>query len=163
MWRAQHEVQGIATSADFFTPRNLHALSALWEAIGQVEEDVIRAGLRFVFTASVNRASRRYQWHPRRPTNVLSSTLYLASLNYEFNVFSLFRRKLATITDMYRQTWRRQARVRCTLVPLNGSPGSRIPASTMCSPIHLSARNIYYGDSSFSLGGVARRAHRCCS
>ena len=105
MWRAQHEVQGIITSADFFTPRNLYALSALWSAIGQVEEDSIRAGLRFVFTASVNRASRRYQWHPRRPTNVLSSTMYLASLNYEFNVFSLFRRKLATITDMYRQTW----------------------------------------------------------
>lgn len=105
MWRAQHEVQGIVTSADFFTARNLYALSALWHAIGQVEEDSIRAGLRFVFTASVNRASRRYQWHPRRPTNVLSSTMYLASLNYEFNVFSLFRRKLATITDMYRQTW----------------------------------------------------------
>ena len=105
MWRAQHEVQGIVTSADFFTARNLYALSALWNAIGQVEEDSIRAGLRFVFTASVNRASRRYQWHPRRPTNVLSSTMYLASLNYEFNVFSLFRRKLATITDMYRQTW----------------------------------------------------------
>ena len=105
MWRAQHEVQGIATSADFFTARNLHALSALWDAIGQVGEDSIRGGLRFVFTASVNRASRRYQWHPKRPTNVLSSTMYLASLNYEFNVFSLFRRKLATITDMYQRTW----------------------------------------------------------
>ncbi len=105
MWRAQHEVQGIVTSADFFTARNLYALSALWNAIGQVEEDSVRAGLRFVFTASVNRASRRYQWHPRRPTNVLSSTMYLASLNYEFNVFSLFRRKLATIADMYRRTW----------------------------------------------------------
>ena len=105
MWRAQHEAQGIATSADFFTARNLHALSALWNAIGRVDEDSIRDGLRFVFTASVNRASRRYQWHPRRPTNVLSSTMYLASLNYEFNVFSLFRRKLATITDMYRRTW----------------------------------------------------------
>ena len=97
--------KGSSPSADFFTARNLYALSALWNAIGQVEEDSIRAGLRFVFTASVNRASRRYQWHPRRPTNVLSSTMYLASLNYEFNVFSLFRRKLATITDMYRQTW----------------------------------------------------------
>ena len=105
MWRAQHEAQRIATSADFFTARNLHALSALWNAIGRVDEDSIRNGLRFVFTASVNRASRRYQWHPRRPTNVLSSTMYLASLNYEFNVFSLFRRKLATITDMYRRTW----------------------------------------------------------
>jgi len=149
MWRAQHEVQGIVTSADFFTARNLYALSALWNAIGQVEEPSIRAGLRFVFTASVNRASRRYQWHPRRPTNVLSSTMYLASLNYEFNVFSLFRRKLATITDMFRQTW--------------GAPGSC--EVYFGSAEHLTwaadrsvdyvftdppfGSNIYYSDSSF--------------
>lgn len=104
MWRAQHDVQGISTAADFFTNRNLCALAALWDAIGQVDDEAIRAGLRFVFTASVNRASRRYQWHPSRPTNVLSSTMYLASLNYEFNVFSLFRRKLSTITQMYERT-----------------------------------------------------------
>lgn len=105
MWRAQHEVQGIRNSADFFTARNLYALSALWDAIGRVDDESVQSGLRFAFTASVNRASRRYQWHPSRPTNVLSSTMYLASLNYEFNVFSLFRRKLATITKMYQQTW----------------------------------------------------------
>ena len=149
MWRAQHEAQGITTSADFFTTRNLHALSGLWDAIGQIANKSTRAALRFVFTASVNRASRRYQWHPTRPTNVLSSTMYLASLNYEFNVFSLFRRKLSTITKMYQQTW--------------GAPGS-------CE-VHLGAAekltwmsdnsadyvftdppfgsNIYYSDSSF--------------
>ena len=149
MWRAQHEVQGIATSADFFTARNLRALSGLWDAIGRVGEDSIRAGLRFVFTASVNRASRRYQWHPKRPTNVLSSTMYVASLNYEFNVFSLFRRKLATITEMYRQTW--------------GAPGScevHLGSAEQLSWIADDSvdyvftdppfgSNIYYGDSSF--------------
>ena len=42
MWRAQHEAQAIATSADFFTARNLHVLSALWDAIGQVDDDSMR-------------------------------------------------------------------------------------------------------------------------
>ena len=149
MWRAQHEVQGIITSADFFTPRNLYALSALWSAIGQVEEDSIRAGLRFVFTASVNRASRRYQWHPRRPTNVLSSTMYLASLNYEFNVFSLFRRKLATITDMYRQTW--DAPGSCE-VYLGSAEQLAWAADRSVDYVFTDppfGSNIYYSDSSF--------------
>ena len=149
MWRAQHEVQGIITSADFFTPRNLYALSALWNAIGQVEEDSIRASLCFVFTASVNRASRRYQWHPRRPTNVLSSTMYLASLNYEFNVFSLFRRKLATITDMYRQTW--DAPGSCE-VHLGSAEQLAWAADSSVDYVFTDppfGSNIYYSDSSF--------------
>ena len=149
MWRAQHEVQGIATSADFFTARNLYALSSLWDAIGRVDEDLIRAGLRFVFTASVNRASRRYQWHPRRPTNVLSSTLYLASLNYEFNVFSLFRRKLATITDMYRETWEAPGSCEVHLGPaeqLSWIADHSVDYVFTDPPF---GSNIYYGDSSF--------------
>jgi hypothetical protein len=149
MWRAQHEVQGIVTSADFFTARNLCALAGLWDAIGRVGEDLIRAGLRFVFTASVNRASRRYQWHPRRPTNVLSSTMYLASLNYEFNVFSLFRRKLATINDMYRQTW--EAPGSCEVYLGSAEQLSWVGDDSIdyvfTDPPFGS--NIYYGDSSF--------------
>ena len=149
MWRAQHEVQGIATSADFFTARNLHALSALWDAIGQVDDESIRAGLRFVFTASVNRASRRYQWHPSRPTNVLSSTMYLASLNYEFNVFSLFRRKLATIAEMYRRTW--EAPGTCevhlgTAEKLTWVADDSVDYVFTDPPF---GSNIYYADSSF--------------
>ena len=149
MWRAQHEAQGIVTSADFFTARNLHALSALWNEIGQVEEAPIRAGLRFVFTASVNRASRRYQWHPKRPTNVLSSTMYLASLNYEFNVFSLFRRKLATITDMYRKTWNAPGSCEVYLGPaeqLGWVEDGSVDYVFTDPPF---GSNIYYGDSSF--------------
>ncbi|MDE0067319.1 MAG: DNA methyltransferase [Acidimicrobiaceae bacterium] len=149
MWRSQHDFQGIATSADFFTARNLYALSALWDAIARVEEDTIRAGLRFVFTASVNRASRRYQWHPKRPTNVLSSTMYVASLNYEFNVFSLFRRKIATITDMYRQTW--EAPGSCE-VHLGSAEQLAWAADRSVDYVFTDppfGSNIYYSDSSF--------------
>lgn len=149
MWRAQHDVQGIDTSADFFTNRNLWALAALWDAIGQVKDEAIRAGLRFVFTASVNRASRRYQWHPSRPTNVLSSTMYLASLNYEFNVFSLFRRKLSTITQMYERTW--LAPGSCE-VHLGSADDLDWLADGVADYVFTDppfGSNIFYGDSSF--------------
>ncbi|WP_419838237.1 DNA methyltransferase [Candidatus Poriferisodalis sp.] len=149
MWRAQHDAQGIDTSADFFTNRNLYALAALWDAIEQVDDETTRVGLRFVFTASVNRASRRYQWHPSRPTNVLSSTMYLASLNYEFNVFSLFRRKLSTITQMYEQLW--QACGSCEVH--QGSAESLDWLADGAADYVFTdppfGSNIFYGDSSF--------------
>ncbi len=149
MWRAQHEVQGIATSADFFTPRNLLALSALWDAIGAIDGESVRAALRFVFTASVNRASRRYQWHPTRPTNVLSSTMYLASLNYEFNVFSLFRRKLATITKMYQHTWESPGSCEVHLGSAEQLSWMADDSADYVFTDPPFGSNIYYSDSSF--------------
>lgn len=97
MWRGQHGKMGIATAADFFTDRNLRALAAVWKLASASPE---RLGLRFATTAIVNRASRRYQWNPKRPTNVLSGTLYIASMTYEFNVFSLLRRKLSAVIQL---------------------------------------------------------------
>jgi 16S rRNA G966 N2-methylase RsmD len=100
MWRGQHRTQGIETAADFFTPRNLCALAETWQVINETTDDGLRRSLRFAFTSTINRASKRYQWNPKRPTNVLSSTMYIASLSYEFNVFSLLRRKLKTAHDL---------------------------------------------------------------
>ena len=97
MWRGQHRDLGIATAADFFTDRNLRALAAAWSHATNGPEPT---PMRFAVTAIVNRASRRYQWNPKRPTNVLSGTLYIASLTYEFNVFSLLRRKLAAVAQL---------------------------------------------------------------
>ena len=149
MWRAQHEAQGIVSAADFYTPRNLLALASLWERIGRVDDEGIRNALRFTFTSVVNRASRRYQWHPLRPTNVLSSTMYVAALNYEFNVFSLFRRKLSTIADLYGQTW--TAPGICEVRQGSATSLSWLPDESVdyvfTDPPFGS--NIYYGDSSF--------------
>ena len=58
--------------------------------------------LMFAFTAALNRASRRYQWDAKRPTNVMTGTLYVSSLRYEWNVWSLFRRKAADVLRYYR-------------------------------------------------------------
>ena len=149
MWRGQHRDMAISTAADFFTDRNLYGLSALWNEIGQIEDAHVRDTLRFVFTATVNRASRRYQWHPTRPTNVLSSTMYMASLNYEFNVFSLFRRKLATVIEMFGRT--SLATGQCEVqegsaTSLDWLPDESVDYVFTDPPF---GSNIFYADSSF--------------
>lgn len=102
MWRKSHEVMGITSVEGFYTRRNLRALAVLWREIERVPDTRLRSALRFAFTGIVNRASRRYQWNAKRPTNVQTGTLYIASLNYEWNVLSLFRRKLRDVLAYYR-------------------------------------------------------------
>jgi 16S rRNA G966 N2-methylase RsmD len=106
MWRRGHTDLGITSVADFYSPRNLWALSALWTSIAAEPDDRLRAALRFSFTAIANRASRRYQWNAKRPTNVLGGTLYIASLRYEFNVFGLWARKVRATTKFFAATLR---------------------------------------------------------
>lgn len=97
MWRAGHKALGITSVADFYSTRNLWALASIHNAVEQEANPRARAALMFTFTAIVNRASRRYQWNAKRPTNVLGGTLYVSSLRYEFNVFGLWRRKVAAV------------------------------------------------------------------
>lgn len=149
MWRGQHGVQGFATAADFYTPRNLWALAALWHSISSPRLSDTEDALQFVFTAIVNRASRRYQWNARGPTNVLSSTMYVASLSYEFNVFSLFRRKLKTISDLYEATAALPGKAAVYLAPaqdLGHIPDSSVDYVFTDPPF---GSNIFYGDVSF--------------
>ncbi|NME81505.1 DNA methyltransferase [Rhodococcus sp. 105337] len=146
MWRGQHRDLGIATAADFFTDRNLQALAAVWEGANRSVE---RSAMRFAVTAIVNRASRRYQWNPKRPTNVLSGTLYIASLTYEFNVFSLLRRKFAAV-----------AKLKQALVDAPGSCTVNQSSATELTGVEDKSvdyvftdppfgANIYYSDASF--------------
>lgn len=102
MWRAAHLSMGVTTVAEFFTRRNLHALAALRHAIASESNGRVREALMFAFTAAVNRASKRYQWNAKRPTNVMTGTLYISSLRYEWNVWSLFKRKAADVLRYYR-------------------------------------------------------------
>jgi adenine-specific DNA methylase len=102
MWRRGHEELGIRAVPDFYSPRNLAALALLWEAAGEEAGERLRSALRFSLTAIANRASRRYQWNAKRPTNVLGGTLYVSSLRYEWNVLSLWRRKAAAVERLFR-------------------------------------------------------------
>lgn len=101
MWRAAHRAMGVDSVAGFFTRRNLHALAALRHALIGHADGRVREALLFAFTATVNRASKRYQWNAKRPTNVMTGTLYISSLRYEWNVWSLFRRKAADVLRYY--------------------------------------------------------------
>lgn len=149
MWRGQHGVQGLETAADFYMPRNLWALAALWDAIASSVPAELRDALRFAFTSIVNRASRRYQWNPKGPTNVLSSTMYVASLSYEFNVFSLLRRKLTTIRNLYEETSTLPGIAEAHQAPaqrLEHLPDQSVDYIFTDPPF---GSNIFYGDSSF--------------
>lgn len=85
---------GLSETKLFFSARNVIALLELWKAIDGVTIEPLRAKLRFSFTAILPRASRRYQWGPKRPLNAQNQTYYIAPVYYEWNVFDLFLRKV---------------------------------------------------------------------
>jgi DNA modification methylase/transcriptional regulator with XRE-family HTH domain len=148
MWRASHGVMGIRTVSDFYTPRNLHALAALRHFILQEPDVRLRDALLFAFTGCVNRASRRYQWNEKRPTNVMTGTLYISSLRYEWNVWSLFSRKLADVTRYYAGFPRTEAQaevVMASATNLGHVPDSSVDFVFMDPPF---GSNIFYADSS---------------
>lgn len=101
MWRRAHSDLNIRSVADFYSTRNLAGLSLLWDAANQESDDRLRSALRFSLTAIANRASRRYQWNAKRPTNVLGGTLYVSSLRYEWNVLSLWQRKTRAVAKLF--------------------------------------------------------------
>lgn len=101
MWRRGHADLGVASVADFYSDRNLTAMSLLWDAASKEPDDRLRSALRFSLTAIANRASRRYQWNAKRPTNVLGGTLYISSLRYEWNVLSLWARKTRAVARLF--------------------------------------------------------------
>ena len=146
MWRASHQVMGIRNVADFFSKRNLHALAAIRHAILGLPDERVRTALLFAFTAIVNRASRRYQWNAKRPTNVMSGTLYVSSLRYEWNVWSLFERKARTILKYFSNFPQTDARAECVLssaTNLAHVPDASIDFVYMDPPF---GSNIFYAD-----------------
>ena len=148
MWRATHRAMGIQDVAGFFTRRNLHALAALRQAVIGESEGRVREALLFAFTAAVNRASRRYQWNSKRPTNVMTGTLYISSLRYEWNVWSLFKRKAADVLRYYNTFPKAAASVkvfRSSATELDCIPDRSVDMIFMDPPF---GSNIFYADSS---------------
>jgi 16S rRNA G966 N2-methylase RsmD len=148
MWRRGHRDLGITRVSDFWSQRNLAALAVLWAGIGREKDPRLADALRFVFTAIVNRASRRYQWNAKRPTNVLGGTLYVSSLRYEFNVLSLFRRKLRAAMAFYQDVSLSPGLVEVrqgSATDLRSIPTGTIDYCFTDPPF---GANIYYADSS---------------
>jgi DNA modification methylase len=148
MWRAAHRAMGITSVAGFYTPRNLHALAALRHEIIHNSAGRVREALMFAFTAAVNRASRRYQWNSKRPTNVMTGTLYISSLRYEWNVWSLFRRKAADVLRYYQGFPRTSGKAEVfqrSATDLGCLPDGCVDMVFMDPPF---GSNIFYADSS---------------
>lgn len=148
MWRGSHRDMGITTVEGFFTKRNLHALAALRHAIVCESFGRVREALMFAFTAAVNRASKRYQWNAKRPTNVMTGTLYISSLRYEWNVWSLFNRKARDVLRYYQAfpTTTTQAEVfQRSAADLDCLPDRSIDMVFMDPPF---GSNIFYADAS---------------
>ena len=148
MWRLAHGVMGIADAAGFYSTRNLHALAALRHAIVKVASGRVREALLFAFTACVNRASKRYQWNAKRPTNVMTGTMYVSSLRYEWNVLSLFRRKARDVLRFYeaRKESGTSAQVfQSSATDLGSIPDGAVDMVFMDPPF---GSNIFYADSS---------------
>lgn len=85
---------GLTTVASFYSSRNLAVLTVLREEIAKVTDDDLRNKLLFAFTASLTRASKRYQWSHKRPLNAANANYYVAPVFYEWNVYDLFLRKV---------------------------------------------------------------------
>jgi len=148
MWRASHREMGISDVTSFFTRRNLHALAALRHSILTNSEGRVREALLFAFTGCVNRASKRYQWNAKRPTNVMTGTLYISSLRYEWNVWSLFRRKAADIRRYYEKFPATSSHVEVfqrSATDLDCLPDGSVDMVFMDPPF---GSNIFYADSS---------------
>jgi len=88
---------GISETKQFFSARNAIALVELLKRIDGIEIPAVRQKLRFAFTACLARASRRYQWGPKRPLNAQNQTYYVAPVYFEWNVFELFERKVEAV------------------------------------------------------------------
>ena len=99
---------GLTSTAAFYSHRNLCALAALRDAIGDVPEPELRAKLLFVFTSILTRASKRHQWSRQRPLNAANANYYVAPVFYEWNVFDLFARKVQAAIRS--DAWIRQRR-----------------------------------------------------
>lgn len=148
MWRAGHTALGINTVADFYTKRNLQALATLRHTIAEEANERVRSALLFAFTGMVNRASKRYQWNDKRPTNVMTGTLYVSSLRYEWNVWSLFERKARDVARYFAHLGRPQGRAAVTqasATSLRHLPDGCADYVFMDPPF---GSNIFYADSS---------------
>ncbi len=88
---------GLLSTACFFSERNLAVLAALRERIDEVPDDRLRSKMLFAFTAVLARASKRYQWNPKRPLNAANQNYYIARVFYEWNVYDLFGRKVEAV------------------------------------------------------------------
>ena len=90
--------KGVSHAHHFYMPRNLLALSALFDAISRHE---YRNELMHAFTGILLGVSRLQRYRPRSgfPNMVMSGTLYIGSLVREWNVFQWYVGKVRSLVS----------------------------------------------------------------
>jgi DNA-directed RNA polymerase subunit RPC12/RpoP/16S rRNA G966 N2-methylase RsmD len=100
--RSALHLQGVQTIADFYTPRNLLALSSLWEGIQKVVNLRVRYALAFAFTNTAWHGTRMRRFNARGGQRPLTGTLYIPQLSSEVNVLEVMKNKVAQLASYYR-------------------------------------------------------------
>ena len=138
---------GIRTAADFFTKRNLLALSRLWHEI-QTADDSIKSHLRFWFTSFVGLASRMYRYR-KSGGGGQQGRLTISSASKELNVLQVATRKLSDVQRHFSHF--HPADAACTArigsaTNRNDCPDSTIDYVFTDPPF---GQNLYYSDLNF--------------
>jgi len=94
LWRPYHG--DIRRVDQFFTPRNLDALSCLLAAIDAETDTRVRDALRFLFSGFVLSQSKLQRYHPGStfPNMIAPGLLYVAPMVKEYNAFQWFEGKV---------------------------------------------------------------------
>ena len=100
--RCALHLQRIRDVADFYTPRNLHALGKLWREISLVADRRVRAALAFAFTNTAWHATKMRRFNARGGQRPLTGTLYVPQLSVEANPLPIMRHKVRTLVAFYR-------------------------------------------------------------
>lgn len=94
---------GLDSIDKFYTPRNLAAMSHLWQAIHRIENTDVAAYLAFAFTSLYQRVTRlsEFRFWGGSGNTARFNVPYISN---EANVFLTFERKAKTILDHLRTT-----------------------------------------------------------
>ena len=100
--RCALHLRGVSSIADFYTPRNLEALSLLWREISAIGDDRLRRALAFAFTNTAWHGTRMRRFNARGGHRPLTGTLYIPQLSSEANVLEVMRNKINQLRRYYR-------------------------------------------------------------
>jgi DNA methylase len=99
--RSALHLHGVSEVADFWTSRNLRALSHLWEAICEWPDPRVRQALTFAFTNTAWHGTRMRRYNARGGQRPLTGTLYIPQLSIEVNVADVFAHKITQLRRFY--------------------------------------------------------------
>ncbi|MBX3022004.1 MAG: hypothetical protein KF799_10035 [Bdellovibrionales bacterium] len=99
--RSALHLHKVSNVSDFYSDRNLSALTRLHKRIQLVKDKRIRAALMFAFTNTSWHGSKMRRYNSKGGHRPLTGTLYIPQLISEGNVYKIFANKIETLCDYY--------------------------------------------------------------